>query len=427
MPETAPIDLSPWSDGGQLPLARAASGGAVNEALRAKAAVSLAGALPVGRRRSWIAILATWPHVLWLVAAIAVALGGALGVFWAPRTITPTDAPLAKQVDAPPVTSTEAPDVDIGSADAPADPSNDEIAEPPPTAPTEPPKPAPLPAPTVEPAPTQLEYDEAHCQAIQALHGVSVPATASIIEVDGRRLPIRNPLVLASARSPYLFLPRGAHAVRFAPDDPLVEFEITGDLAIAYETLQSYFDVAGQIDEQELLTRAAGTLDVFGSPLLLNLMGAAYAGRGQWGAAERKFCRALRVSPAFTPAHLNLAHCLLLRQSQDEAAHEVRLADAFNVGDVFGLNRQIVELKRRLGIPLDDRQAIELDLSKNALEDDPIERAVEELRATLAELMLTTPNRVDTIRHLFAQMAEVCREAGYEEADEYERMADLVR
>jgi tetratricopeptide (TPR) repeat protein len=155
-------------------------------------------------------------------------------------------------------------------------------------------------------------------------------------------------------------------------------------------------------------------------------MGAAYAGRGEWDASERKFRRALRISPAYAPAHLNLAHCLLRRQEREEATREVRLADAFNVGNAFGLNAAIVELKRRLDIPLDDHEAVELNITENAGESDPTERVLEDFRATLAELMPAAPDRLDDARQVLAQMADVCRAAGYEEADEYQQILDLV-
>ena len=226
--------------------------------------------------------------------------------------------------------------------------------------------------------------------------------------------------------------------------------------------------MSSKIRRQDLLSRAARTMDVHGAPFLLNFMGRAHTGRDQWGAAERKFRRALRVNPAFTPAHLNLAHCLALRHERDEAAREVRLADAFNVGNVFGLNAAIGEFKRRLGISQDDREPIEFDpavytaadAGSSSDDDRPltallqgfskyaeraeerakilnnlavhfadrgrIELALEHFRDALAELKLAGPDRFELARQVLANMGDACRKAGFEEAEEYEQMHGLV-
>ncbi|HEV3005533.1 MAG TPA: tetratricopeptide repeat protein [Pirellulales bacterium] len=434
LPQTAPMDLLSWSDGG-FPVSRPAwrhvaddrSGSDSTAAAPSKGTSPATGAKAGGRQRLRIAALVAWPHVLWIVAALAVALGGMMGVVWAPHPPEPVESSVAKQVDVrPPPGAPPADGAEREQELAPIDPPSDETAERVSAEPSAEQAPASAPNPTAEPTRPSLEYDDAHCQVLQARHGVSVPATARTIEIDGRRLPIANPGEMASARSPILFLPRGAHAVRFGPDDALVEVEIADDLANTYGTMRSYFDINGQVAEQELMKRTAQTLDVFGTPFLLNFMGAAYAGRGEWDASERKFRRALRISPAYAPAHLNLAHCLLRRQDREEATREVRLADAFNVGDAFGLNAAIVELKRRLDIPLDDRESPELNIRENAGEIDPTERVLEGFRATLAELMPAAPDRLDDARQVLTQMVVVCREAGYEEADEYQRILELV-
>jgi tetratricopeptide (TPR) repeat protein len=195
-------------------------------------------------------------------------------------------------------------------------------------------------------------------------------------------------------------------------------------------------------------------------------MGVLHVEEKDLAAAERKFRRALRVNAAFAPAHLNLAHCLLRRGEQEEAVREVLLAEAFNVGNVFGLSRQISECKRACGIELGYGTAVRLDpaeyrgrepedvvdqrmvalmegLAKYAVEDlerakilnnlavhfadsGKTELALDHFRSALAVLKFAGPERFDVARQVFANMSEACRAAGFTEADEYDQMLDLV-
>lgn len=310
------------------------------------------------------------------------------------------------------------------------------------------------------------QYDDLQCQQIQARHGVRVPPGAAIIEIDGQRLPIENVAALAECRAPFVFLPRGRHVVRFRANEWPVEVHVEGHLGEEYRAMRAWFGFPSRPRAGDLLQRSAWAFDVHGAPFLLHLMGSLHARQDDLAAAERKFRRALRVNAAFAPAHLNLAHCLLKRGAQQEAVREVLLAEAFNVGNVFGLARQIAECKRACGITsvhavtlrlepqaylgsepmdvVDERMVALLEgLAKYAIEDrerakilnnlavhfadsGKTELALEYFRNALAVLKFAGPERFDVARQVFTNMSAACRKAAFAEAAEYEQMLELV-
>lgn len=309
------------------------------------------------------------------------------------------------------------------------------------------------------------EYDDLHCQRIQAQHGVHVPPGADIVEIDGQRLAVENVAALAESRAPYVFLPRGEHAVRFRTNESLVEVHVEGHLGDEYRAMRAWFGFPTSPRLQDLLQRSAWAFDVHATPFLLHLMGNVHVRQGDLAAAERKFRRALRINAAFAPAHLNLAYCMLQRSERQEAVREVLLAEAFNVGNVFGLSRQIAECKRACGLnveeatvrlepraymgrePMDvvDERMVALveGLAKYAVDDlergkilnnlavhfadsGKPELALDHFRNALAFLKFAGPDRFEVARQVFANMREACRTAGFAEAAEYDQMLELV-
>ncbi len=319
------------------------------------------------------------------------------------------------------------------------------------------------------------EYDDLQCQRIQAQHGVRVPPGAAIVEVDGTRLAVENVAALSESRAPFVFLPRGEHAVRFRANESLLQVHVEGHLGDEYRAMRIWFGFPSSPRLPDLLQRGAWAFDVHGAPFLLHLMGNVHVRQGDLAAAERKFRRALRINAAFAPAHLNLAHCLLQRAEQQqaarealrqEAAREAMLAEAFNVGNVFGLSRQIAECKRACGLKADEPQAVRLEpqayrgsermdvidermvalvegLAKYAVDD--LERAkilnnlavhfadsrkpelaLDHFRNALAVLKFAGPERFEVARRVFANMSDACRTAGFAEAEEYDQMLELV-
>lgn len=310
------------------------------------------------------------------------------------------------------------------------------------------------------------EYDDLHCQRIQAEHGVRVPPGAAMIEIDGKRLAVENVAALAESPAPFVFLPRGEHAVRFRANESLVEVHVEGHLGDEYRAMRAWFGFPSSPRLPDLLQRGAWAFDVHTTPFLLHLMGNVHVRQGDLAAAERKFRRALRINAAFAPAHLNLAHCLLQRADQQQAAREVLLAEAFNVGNVFGLSRQVAECKRACGLKADEPATIRLEprayvgsepmdvvdermvallegLAKYAVDD--LERAkilnnlavhfadgrkpelaLDHFRNALAVLKLAGPERFEVARRVFANMSDACRAAGFAEAEEYDAMLELV-
>jgi tetratricopeptide (TPR) repeat protein len=279
-------------------------------------------------------------------------------------------------------------------------------------------------------------------------------------------LPIINVEELQKSPAPYLLLPRGVHAVRLRPGDGLFEVRREKDFAVTYADMRAFFRRNGTVADDELFGRGARALDVHGAPFLLNFMGASYVAGNQWDAAERKFRRALRVNPTFSPAHLNLAKCWTRAGRQTEAMREVQLAEAFNIGNVYGLAAAIVQLRRELGMPLEQREPIEFSagvyislepmsvgdqrltsllqaVSKYAVREEERgkilnnlavhfadsnrpELALEHFRDALDALKFAGPERFDLARLVFSHMHSVCLKSDFAEAGEYARMKESV-
>ena len=96
------------------------------------------------------------------------------------------------------------------------------------------------------------KYNDFHCQRIQATHGQRIPPNATIVEVDGQRLPISNVAQLQNSPSPVLFLSRGMHAVRFRPGERVRVTE--GPLA----GLEAVFQGPGPAERVRILIRFLG-------------------------------------------------------------------------------------------------------------------------------------------------------------------------
>lgn len=302
---------------------------------------------------------------------------------------------------------------------------------------------------------------------IQSRHGVYVPAVAEFVEIDGLLLPLTDLASLTGSTSPVVFLPRGVHAVRFRRNELPVEVTVAGEFFAEYQALRTFFVRNGQDQQhEELLARAARTMDVHGAPFLLNQTGALHASLGEWDAAARYFRRALLVNPAFSPAHLNLAQCLMRRSDRIAAAQECVLAEAFNVGNVFGLKSALTEMRRQLGRITAEPQPLEMNLesylsretieeedrrlvailqaaSKYAVGDDQRgkilnnvgvhfaesgrpELALFHFRSALGCVRTAGSERFQLARTILGNMRDVCRKAQFTEADEYERMQNLV-
>lgn len=309
------------------------------------------------------------------------------------------------------------------------------------------------------------QYDDFHCQRIQSQFGWRVPVAAEFLEVDGVRLPLTNLDDLRKARAPYLFLPRGDHAIRLRGGEQPIRTEVTEHLESSEAAMREFFGVGGVVNKAELLARGARTMDVHGAPFLLNMTGAAYIGNNEWEAAERKFRRALVVNPLFAPAHLNLSVCLFNRGDQANAVRELRLAETLNVGNVFGLAGAVTRLRQSHNIA-DADEAIELNvgryvsrdtlteedrrltalmtaMSKYAVREEDrgkilnnlavhfsdtgkVETALEHFRLALGEIKLAGPDRFALAEKVLSHMESACREAGFPEAEEYAFMRKSV-
>ena len=310
------------------------------------------------------------------------------------------------------------------------------------------------------------QYDDFHCQRIQQQFGWRVTPAAEIIEVDGVRLAISNLSDVRKARAPYLFLPPGEHAIRLRVGEQVLRAEIAEPLADTYRDMRKFFGVDEKIRTDELQSRGARAMDVHGAPFLLNLMGASYVAADQLDAAERKFRRALRVNPFFAPAHLNLAVCFLRRGDLASGERELKLAEACDVGNVFGLLPSIIRLRREHDVPAHDGAPVPLHLdgylsaeqltvederlsalmtalSKYAVQEKErgkilnnlavhfaasgkTETALEYYREALEVFKISGTERFAFAEKVLSHMERACRESGFPEADEYAFMRESV-
>ena len=345
----------------------------------------------------------------------------------------------------------------------PRDPKPDRVPN---TTPVTPPDPRPNTTPGPGLSGMARQYDDLRCQQIQLKFGVQIPASATILEVDGVRLPVNYPGELAKSPAALLLLSRGVHSVRFRTSDLPIEVTIDADLLDTYQAMRGYFNVSGQVNGEELMRRGAWAMDVHGSPFLLNFMGARHAKEKRWDVAERAFRRSLSVNPTFSPAHLNLAECLLQRKKPEQAAEEINAADLFNVGNVYGLQEAINVARKKQKMPMgkldpvnitefsyvttetitqQDRQMAALmeEISKYVVkpgergkiinnlaihfaDTDRPELALHHFRQALAVVKVAGTDRFAIARQIFVNMSGVCKEAGFAEADEYQRMQSMV-
>jgi len=310
------------------------------------------------------------------------------------------------------------------------------------------------------------EYDDLHCQRIQFTYGIRIPSAATIIEVDGLRLPIESPGKLGESVSPMLLLPRGVHAVRFRATESPVEVTVKSDFRTEYDAMRKFFRVGDALLDSELLGRGARAMDVHGAPFLLNFTGGGQAEQEKHDVAERQFRRALCVNPTFSPAHLNLAECLLRRKARAEAVREIEFADIFNVGNVYGIAGATARLRQKLKIPMEQRGPIDVSalsyisqeklseederlvalmdgISKYAVKSEERgkilnnlavhfadtnrpETALHWFRNALAVVKASGGERFSVARQIFSHMSDVCQQAGFAEAEQYRKMQNLV-
>lgn len=309
------------------------------------------------------------------------------------------------------------------------------------------------------------EYDDLHCLQLQQQLGVRVPAAATIVEVDGERLPVTQFSALAANEAPILLLPQGIHLIRFKPEEAAVTVEIRESPDANYAAMRRFFRLDGQIQRAELLSRGARALDVHHAPFLLNFMGAVYIQEQKWEAAERKFRRALHVNPFFSPAHLNLAY--VWRRAKNTAAvpRELCLAEAFNVGNIYGLAMPIATMRRELqlsddavpvalreneyatseSLSVEDERMVALltAMSKYATEETDRSKILNNLgvhfndrgkpelaltwfRRALDSSRYAGENRFRLAKEVLGHMAAACRQAQFEEYDEYDAMQQAV-
>ena len=219
------------------------------------------------------------------------------------------------------------------------------------------------------------EYDDRQCRQYQSElygiggHGILIPPSAEILEVDGVRLPITGVTKLQKSPYPFLFLPKGIHYVRFRPDEFSVQVKVEqeprnilpeyndGFLRTDYDAMRQYFGLSKATDPIQLgqiITRAGDAFDGYTQPFLLNIHAAYHISKGENVAARRKYNRALYINPTFSPSHLNLAWIHFNQKQYESAKREVRLAAAFNVGNVFGLKKEIVDLEQEINQKLKD-------------------------------------------------------------------------
>jgi tetratricopeptide (TPR) repeat protein len=179
--------------------------------------------------------------------------------------------------------------------------------------------------------------------------GVAIPPGASIVEVDGVALPVRNPSELAGQAGVPLVLPYGKHVVRFAKTNPPRVIEPKRWFLDAYREAATQVHENGRWSFDRLLELSRRSLDRFTEPLVPHLWGNFYWQEDQHDAAVRHYAWALEIAPTFAPSYFNLAQLSHERGDDDAARRYLRLADLWNAQNAYGLSNALNGLRTSLG------------------------------------------------------------------------------
>jgi hypothetical protein len=179
--------------------------------------------------------------------------------------------------------------------------------------------------------------------------GVSVPPGATLIEIDGVTLSIRNPGELVGERDVALVLPLGKHIVRFTKAEAPRTVEPKRWFIDAYREVAARVQDGGRWDFDRLLDQSRQSLDRFTEPLVPHFWGNYYWQEGEFDAAARHYTWALEIAPSFAPAYFNLAALAHERGHDDTAQRYLRLADLWNAQNAYGLSQALSVLRAALG------------------------------------------------------------------------------
>ena len=294
--------------------------------------------------------------------------------------------------------------------------------------------------------------------------GITIPAAAQMIELDGIRLPVGD-LTEWSRRVPLpLVLPRGIHRVRFRAGGPARLVAPRRWFWDVYREAMAKAQQDGKWSFELLIQFSQHDLDRFTDPLVPHFWGNFFWQEGDRAAAARHYRWALHIVPTFAPSYFNLAQFELERGNQAEAVGYLRLADLWNAQNAYGLNIASAALWSKLPveqtnsgpvrlIPIDtilaqqDRDMVATLRSAAAFATRATEHvkilnnlgayfehigrpelALEHYRAAVVALeapQLDADQR-RVLRAVFQNMARVCRNADMAESIRYERLQAML-
>jgi tetratricopeptide (TPR) repeat protein len=181
--------------------------------------------------------------------------------------------------------------------------------------------------------------------------GVLMPPGASLIEIDGVELPIRNAAELAGKGGVPLVLPLGRHVIRFTKSDSPRVVEPRRWFSDVYLEATAALQENGRWSFDRLLDQSRQTLDRFAEPIVPHCWGNYYWQEGELEAAARQYIWAVQIAPTFAPAYLNLAALAHQRGAGATAHRYLRLADLWNAQNAYGLSKALAQLRGTLGEP----------------------------------------------------------------------------
>lgn len=245
---------------------------------------------------------------------------------------------------------------------------------------------------------------EALPPAVRPLPLSEVPGGAKTIFVNNEEVLIEN---LADSRAPNsgfvmpaIHVPMGRSLVSFGKLGKKAATERGGHFAAKYDSMRRDFMSGSSFDIKKLANLSRERGEDFREPYVPHFMGCYYHRAGKLDAACRKYRRAISINPCFGLSHLNLARAyyelcsrsdakdMLLEAARPElltagkgelvqtdgpglteaakeallqaAKRELLLAHHLNIYDVFGVDKHIQELAKKLELATPASKSVRL-------------------------------------------------------------------
>lgn len=257
------------------------------------------------------------------------------------------------------------------------------------------PKPPSAAPPPKEPRTERAPVAWAPAPAVRAMGAGAVP------RIDG--VPAPAGLVLAEANLAWtLLLAPGQHLVAAAEADTAAQADAQAGFPAHYRQCLQEYREGDRFSFERLVERSRESAGVFREPLLPHLWGNYYWEQEDSASAVRYWNWAIRLEPAFAPAHVNLAWALLERGDKPRAARQTALAASFNFQNAYGVDDHVLALREKIGFAASLQakpqfHAVEyLDQSEPL---NPVEYQVVDALETLGSLASTAAGRAQALNN----------------------------